>query len=104
MISGELAAETLHQALTTRTGTYNLSLYQKRLNQTFGNDYKRLFRFSNGWARNPENLVRIFSKDTTIVNIALNAVTSTGTIQTYRTKLFSRLLWIYLKDRLGMRK
>lgn len=105
MVSGEIAAHTIAHALENDlTQERALSVYQKEWMNDFGSDHKRFFRLSNGWRINNDNMIRIIGKDQKFVDIALSAILEPMKIKDIRFKIFRRLAYIYLKDRLGLMK
>jgi geranylgeranyl reductase family protein len=102
MVSGEIAAEVIKEALESGiTNKKILQGYQARWKRDFGDDNKRFFRWSQQWGMGKENIVRLFGKDSQLVDIAMKHVMTQESMKTYRWKLARRFLSIYLKDRFG---
>jgi len=103
MVSGEIAANVIREALETGTPKKMvLSSYQTRWKKDFGIDFKRFFNLSKLWGIKKENIVRLFGKDEKLVDIALKHITDTDNMKKYRWKLARRFLYVYLKDRFGL--
>jgi geranylgeranyl reductase family protein len=105
MVSGEIASKTLLQAMKNDDGDDRImSMYQREWMDDFGDDHKRFYRISKGWRINTENFLRIASKDTKIVDIALTAILEPARIKKIRWKIMARFFYLYTKDRLGFLK
>jgi flavin-dependent dehydrogenase len=103
MVSGEIAANVIREALETGATNENVLMsYQTLWRNDFGIDFKRFFKLSKLWDIKKENIVRLFGKDEKLVDIALKHITDTDTIKKYRWKLARRFLYIYLKNRFGL--
>lgn len=104
MVSGEIAAAVIKEALESRTtNKYILNEYQARWKHDFGDDNKRFFRWSQQWGMGKENIIRLFGKDPKLVDIALKHVMTQESMKAYRWKLARRFLSLYLRDRFGFK-
>jgi geranylgeranyl reductase family protein len=100
MVSGEIAAKVIKKALESGNGT--ILDYQAAWKKDFGDDNKRLFRLSKYWGMGKDNIIRLFEKDTKLVDIAMSHVTTMKSIKKIQWNLTRRFLLVYLKDRFGL--
>jgi geranylgeranyl reductase family protein len=105
MVSGEIASKTLMRAMENNDHDDRImSRYQREWMKDFGEDHKFFYRISKAWNVNTENFLRIASKDTKIVDIALGAILEPASIKKIRWRIITRFFYLYTKDRLGLLK
>jgi geranylgeranyl reductase family protein len=103
MVSGEIASKVIISALKNDfTNKQKLSLYQRGWMNDFGKDHKRFFRLSKGWRVDVENLVRLFEKDQKIIDLVLSVFMEPISIKKIQWKVARHVLYIYIKNRLGL--
>lgn len=102
MISGEIAAKVIREALGSGwTDERLLSEYYKRWKNEIGDDHEWFFRWSKQWGRGKDTIMRLFGKNTELVDIAMKQVMTQESIRKYQWKLVRRFLSLYLKDLFG---
>jgi flavin-dependent dehydrogenase len=103
MVSGEIASKVIISALKNDfTNKQTLSLYQRGWMNDFGKDHKRFFRLSKGWRVDVENLVRLFEKDQKIIDLVLSVFMEPLSIKKIQWKVARHVLYIFIKNRLGL--
>jgi geranylgeranyl reductase family protein len=103
MCSGEIAAKIAIKALeNNETDARSLRQYHIQWKHEFHLDFFLLYRMSKRWGVNVDNLVELVSNDQKLVDIACNAIPSSGGVQKEKWKIVRRLILTYCKDRLGL--
>jgi geranylgeranyl reductase family protein len=103
MSSGKFAATACTAALEKEdTSAASLSSYQRLWTDDFGSEItlctqvlKRLLKHGD------EKYIKLLSKDTSIVDLLLDAISNQERVQKVKWKLIRRLLPLYVKDLLG---
>ena len=106
MASGQIAAETIAEALEKRQTTEEfLAKYQTRWQQDFGKDINLILKVvKRGSMQYAEKVFQIASKDPVLTDLMIGVITGQLSVQQSKWKIVRRFFYSSLKNRLHLLK
>ena len=106
MVSGQIAAETIVEALEKRQTTEEfLSKYQTRWQKDFGKDIDLILQVvKRGSMEYAEKVFKIASKDPILTDLMMGVITGQTSVQQQKWKIVRRFFYSSLKNRLHLLK
>jgi geranylgeranyl reductase family protein len=106
MVSGQIAAETIAEALEKKQTTQEfLSQYQTRWQKDFGKDIDLILKVvKRGSMDYTENVFKIACKDPVLTDLMMGVITGQSSVQQYKWKILRRFFYSSLKNRLHLLK
>jgi flavin-dependent dehydrogenase len=106
MASGQIAAETIAEALEKRQTTEEfLAKYQTRWQQDFGKDIDLILKVvKRGSMQYAEKVFQIASKDPVLTDLMIGVITGQLSVQQSKWKIVRRFFYSSLKNRLHLLK
>ncbi|KYK24065.1 hypothetical protein AYK25_01900 [Thermoplasmatales archaeon SM1-50] len=100
MSSGQIAAETITEALEKRQTTQEiLSKYQTRWQKDFGKDIDLILKvIKRGSVEKTEKIIKIASNDEILTNLMMGVIAGELSVQQYKWKIVKRYFYSSLKN------